>query len=176
MRARSRRRGEDGRRIRGAAERVRGQREVVGAIHRRRLHRRAQAEAVGERGLQAQAGVLAYDVGFDVVEPPIGARERPLALGDGVTELVKDELPEGVVVVERVVSADRDHAAPVAGRIRVARPLDAEADRRRCATPDLVDGLDGEGASGGEHRRHLTRSPERLVVVLLLALRYRAPE
>ena len=79
--------------------------------------------------LHAQARVLAHGVRGDVVEAPVRLPQRRLALRDRVTQLVKHQLRERVVVIERVRRADRDPPARRSSRTRrsCARRLEADA-------------------------------------------------
>jgi hypothetical protein len=142
----ARRLGERHRRITVGRQRIVGERVVVTAVVRGRRHQRAQAEPSRQIRGETQAGVLAHDVPGNVLQPPVGQWERRLPLGDRVTELVKDELRERIVGVERVVGADRDRPSSVAARVSVARTGDRETDPRRGRAPDLRDGRRGQRA------------------------------
>ena len=116
---------------------------------------------------EPQTGVLAHGVLGDVVEPPVRRRHGALPFGDRVTELVKDQLRERVVGVERVVGADGDRAAPVAGGVRLACARDRKSDRAGGLAPDRIDrgaasagasfaGADAERSEGGVGDRYMT--------------------
>ena len=84
--------------------------------------------AIGQLGLQAQAGLLAHVVAVaGVVQAPVGQPPAGLALHQRVTELVQHQLRQAVVGVQRLGRADRDGAAAVGASRRPRRAaLDLE--------------------------------------------------
>jgi hypothetical protein len=127
--------------------------------------------------LQAQTSVLAHRVLRHVVEAPVRLVERRLSFRDRVTQLVKHQLRERVVVVEHLADADRDAAAPVARRVRSVRAREREADARGGAPPDVVDRRCGERtAISCFHRGHsMRRALPRILPAFIVQLTLQSP-
>ena len=103
----------------------------------------AEAVAVGEPGLQAQAGVLPGHVARAfVVEAEVRHTEAALAFDQGVTELVEDHLRQAVVGVEGARGPNGHDALSIRRRIDLCRADYTKADAVGDGEPDRVEGVE----------------------------------
>src|SRR5690606_37498961 len=106
----------------------------------------AQVVAVGQPGLEPDAGVLPRVVGAVEGEAPVLEVEGLDAVRDPVAELVEEHLAEGVVGIEVLAGAEPEHAAAVGAAEDRRVAADGKAETAGRGEPDDLEGVEVAGA------------------------------